>query len=89
LNSSALGIGILDVRSLILGGNGCNAIGFTSALEGRQRYMEDLQMVCKKKLSTMVLLAEQKKTGLALKRPVVTSKAWMAKKALKTPDNNS
>jgi hypothetical protein len=26
---------------------------------------------------------------LALKRPVVTSKAWMAKKALKTPDNNS
>jgi hypothetical protein len=49
LNSSALGIGILDVRSSILGENGCNAIGFTSALEGRQQYMEDLQMMCKKK----------------------------------------
>jgi hypothetical protein len=62
LNSLVLGIGILDVRSSILGENGCNAIGFTSALEGRQQYMEDLQMVCKKKLITMVLLAERKKT---------------------------
>jgi hypothetical protein len=62
LNFSALGIGILDVRSSILGENGCNAFGLTSALEGRQQYMEELQMVCKKKLSTMVLLAERKKT---------------------------
>jgi hypothetical protein len=52
----------LDVRSSILGENGCNAIGLTSALEGRQQYMQELQMVCRKKLSTMVLLAERKKT---------------------------
>ncbi len=45
LNSSVLGIGILDVRSSIVGENGCNAIGFTSALQGRQQYMEELQMV--------------------------------------------
>ncbi len=61
-NSSVLGIGILDMRSSIVGENGCNAIGFTSVLEGRQQYMEELQMVCKKKLSTMVLLAERNKT---------------------------
>jgi hypothetical protein len=45
LNSWLLGIGILDVRSSIVGENGCNAIGFTSALQGRQQYMEEVKMV--------------------------------------------
>jgi hypothetical protein len=35
----------LDVRSSIVGENGCNAIGFTSALQGRQQYMEEVKMV--------------------------------------------
>jgi hypothetical protein len=55
LKSSTLGIGVWTCILQFLA-NGNHAIGFRSALQGGQQYMEGLQVMCEAKLSTIILL---------------------------------